>query len=120
MPRSSAQMGLALKGETPTKDMLLALLAKHIGREAGVTAEQIAGALGTNARVVRDLVTELRLDGRAVCAHPATGYFIARTPEELEETLAFLRSRAMHSLTVLAAMQRQTLGDLVGQLRLKT
>jgi biotin operon repressor len=104
----------------PTKANLVALLDRHIGRDRGVTAAAIAEQLRCAERLVRELVTELRLDGVAVCGRPETGYFIAATAEELQETCAFLRARAMHSLTLESRMRRVPLPDLLGQLRLKT
>lgn len=104
----------------PTKTDLQVLLERHIGRDRGVTAAAIAQALGCPERIVRELVTELRTEGRAVCGHPASGYFIAATREELEETCAFLRSRAMHSLVLEAKLRGMPLADLVGQLHLLT
>ncbi len=53
MARSDPQLGLTFKGTAPTKDMLLAVLQKHIGRECGLTAAAVAATLGTNARLVR-------------------------------------------------------------------
>ena len=109
----------------PTRTELLALLQRHIGRERGVTAREIAARLSQGGepvaeRLVRELVTGLREEGVAVCGHPADGYFIAATREELEETCAFLRSRAMHSLVLEAKLRGMPLADLVGQLHLPT
>lgn len=104
----------------PTKTDLEMLLMRHIGAERGVTAKAIAEALGCTERLVRELVTELRMDGRALCGHPATGYFIAATKAEIEQTCAFLRRRAMHSLVLESRLSGMPLADLVGQLRLPT
>lgn len=104
----------------PTKTDLHVLLERHVGRERGITAAAVAQILCCPERTVRDLVTELRMDGRALCGHPASGYFYAATREELEETCAFLRSRAMHSLVLLAKLRGMPLADLVGQLHLPT
>ena len=104
----------------PTKTDLEVLLQGHIGRERGVTAEALAARLDCSRRHVRKLVTELREDGRALCGHPDAGYFIAATREEIEETCAFLRSRAMRSLVLEAKLRGLPLADLVGQLRLRT
>jgi biotin operon repressor len=103
-----------------TKHDVLAVLQRHQGHLNGVTAEQLALQLGIEKRQMRHLVTELRLEGIAVCGHPKTGYFIAATHEEMEETCKFLRSRAMHSLTLEARLRKLTLPDLLGQMRLKT
>jgi biotin operon repressor len=105
---------------TPNKTHLSTYLRFHIGRERGITAAAIAVALGCNEREVRKLVTELREDGMAVCGHPVSGYFIAATHEEIEETCAFLRSRAMHSLVLESKLRGMALADLLGQLRLPT
>jgi hypothetical protein len=115
---------LAMRFARRTKDDLLAVLQQCIGRDKGLSAAHLAGRLGlplaSGPRLVRELVTELRTDGIAVCGHPATGYFIASNREELEETCQFLRSRAMHSLVLEAKLRGLPLADLVGQLRLKT
>ena len=103
-----------------TKHDVLARLQRHIGEANGITAAALATELGVEKRRVRALVTELRLDGTAVCGHPKTGYFIAATGEEIEATCQFLRARAMHSLTLESAMRKTTLGELLGQMRLKT
>jgi biotin operon repressor len=104
----------------PNKAHLAAFLQLHIGKDRGITAAAIAVALGCNERQVRFMVTELREDGVAVCGHPASGYFVAANHQELEETCAFLRSRAMHSLVLESKLRHVPLPDLIGQLRLKT
>jgi len=102
------------------KHDLMALLVRHVGSENGMSAEQLGRQLDTETRHVRALITELRLDGVAVCGHPREGYFIAATPEDLERTCNFLRSRAMHSLTLESALRRVPLTELLGQMRLRT
>ena len=89
---------------------------RHVGKAKGVTAETLAGWLHVSTRGVRKMITELRRMELPVCGHPSTGYFIAETKEELEETCAFLRRRAMHSLTLEAALRKMSLQFLVGQL----
>ncbi|MGC4076259.1 MAG: HTH domain-containing protein [Rubrivivax sp.] len=100
---------------------LLARLAqRHIGKSRGITAEQLAHEMGISERVLRSLVSDLRAEGTAISATPETGYFIAETPDELEESCQFLRSRALHSLRIEAQLRRIPLPDLLGQLRLET
>lgn len=99
---------------------LLTSLQNHIGANNGISAEQLARQHACEKRHVRTLVSELRTAGIAVCGHPRTGYFIAATPEELEETCQFLRSRAMHSLQLESALRQVPLPDLLGQMRLRT
>lgn len=112
--------------ERIARDGLLAALRNHIGRARGVTVTALAReVLGTeptrgDERVVRRLVVELRLEGHHVCAHPTSGYYLAASPDELADTIAFLRDRAMSSLEQIAAMKRVSVPDLWGQLRLPT
>ncbi len=104
----------------PTKHDLLQVLATHIGRANGAAVEDLAARLDTHARLIRTLVTALRMDGIAVCGTPGTGYFIAATAEEIEQSCAFLRARAMHSLALEARLRKLPLPDLIGQLHLRT
>lgn len=99
---------------------LLTLLSGHIGANNGMTAAQISSQLNITMRRVRHLVCELREEGTAVCGTPHTGYYIAATPEELEETCQFLRGRAMHSLMLESRLRKVALEDLIGQMRLRT
>lgn len=109
-----------------TRDRLLAALRNHIGHSRGVTvtalAREVLGVEPTRGdeRVVRRLIVELRLEGHHVCAHPASGYYLAESPQELSDTIAFLRERAMSSLSQIAAMKRISVPDLCGQLHLPT
>lgn len=110
-----------------TTDVLLTVLRGHIGKRNGATAQQLVDEIDQLAdeyccstRDLRQLVVALREQGHHVCAHPRTGYFLAETPEELAETIEFLRQRAFSSLTQAAAMARVSLPDLVGQLYLPT
>lgn len=104
----------------PTKHDVLAALSRHVGADKGIRADELAQLLGTNERKLRDFISELRVDGVAVCGHPSTGYYIASNAEELEETCQFLRSRAMHSLVLEARLRKIPLPDLLGQLHLET
>lgn len=99
---------------------VLAALAPHVGKRAGIAVKALADALNTSPRQIRKLVTELRLEGIAVCGHPKTGYFIAAEAGELEDTCKFLRSRALHSLTLESKLRHVPLPDLLGQMHLKT
>ena len=109
-----------------SRDALLVALRDHIGRANGVTgtalAREVIGAEPTpgDERIVRRLVVELRREGHHVCAHPASGYYLAQSPEELDDTIAFLRDRALSSLEQIAAMKRVSVPDLFGQFKLPT
>jgi hypothetical protein len=110
-----------------TQDDVLTALRHHIGEDNGVTAASLVAEMTGRAsndafaeRLLRAHVTALREEGHHICAHPARGYFIAATDEELQETCEYLYSRAMTSLKQVAAMKRVSLPDLRGQLHLPT
>ena len=99
---------------------MLAYLSGHIGRDKGVRAREVAAFIGWSEREVRKFISELREHGHPVCGTPRTGYYIAGTNEEWQETDAFLYARAMHTLRRLAQVRKISIPDLLGQLRLKT
>lgn len=99
---------------------VLAALVIRPGKANGITGADLAQILELKEREVRHAISELRMEGIAVCGHPKTGYFIAANPAELEETCSFLRDRALHSLTLESKLRHVPLPELLGQLRLKT
>lgn len=70
----------------------------RIGSAHGQSVKTLAFLLDTTERAIRQLADELIEEGVPVCAHPATGYYIAETAAEVQSTYDFLRSRALHSL----------------------
>jgi biotin operon repressor len=103
-----------------TQHEVLQLLQKHIGRSNGVSADEIGRALDLEPRQVRKLISQLRAEGIAVCAHPTTGYYIADDPDDVLRTCEFLRKRAMHSLEIQSKLLKISLPDLIGQRHLRT
>jgi biotin operon repressor len=103
-----------------SKERLLNVLSRHIGKGYGLGVAALALQVGLQQRQVRKFITDLRQDGVAVCGTPTHGYYIAGTAEELEETCQFLRRRALHSLTLESRLRKVPLADLVGQLHLRT
>ncbi len=101
-----------------TKHSLLAVMVHHCGRDKAVSSRELADKVGVTERKVRQLVTECRHDGTAICGHPKSGYFVARNQAELEETLDFLRHRALTSLKLASTLGNIPLGDLIGQLHI--
>jgi biotin operon repressor len=97
---------------------LLNLMSTHQGRDRGIGVDALARLCGVRERHVRALVSALREEGIAVCATPETGYYLAVTPEELQESCKFLHDRAMRSLVLASRMQKISLPDLLGQLKL--
>jgi hypothetical protein len=76
--------------------------------------------LGVQPRTVRALVLKLRENAIAVCGRPETGYFIAKTPEDVDATCKLLESHGLHQLMVAARMRKTTLPELLGQMNLNT
>ena len=109
-----------------TQDAVLDALRDHIGQDNGISARSLVLKLTgvyarpADERALRHVIEVLRRDGHHLCGHPTTGYFVARTDDELLRTVRFLHDRALTSLTQAAAMQRVSLPDLRGQLRLPT
>lgn len=110
-----------------TESQVLTELSRHIGRDNGIHVQDLVRHITGHTQVtsmlerrVRQLVTDLRMEGYHICAHPARGYFMAQTPEELAETCEFLYDRAMTSLMQISRMKQISLPDLRGQLHLKT
>lgn len=97
---------------------LLNALSKHQGAANGTPADALARQLDVPPRQLRKLISAAREDGFAICGRPATGYFMPVTPEELQETCAFLENRAMHSLRKLSRMKKVALPILLGQMLL--
>lgn len=113
-------------GELITRDRVLAALQRHIGAGNGTSASNLiceitdGGPDPAAERALREVVTQLRLEGHHICAHPSNGYYMAASSEELDATCRFLFERAMTSLQQVSAMKRISLPDLEGQLRLRT
>lgn len=110
-----------------TPDQVLSELMHHTGKAKGIhvrdLAARITGQLDNTEAVernVRKLVADLRLEGHPICGHPSTGYFLAETAEELDETCKFLRSRAMSSLKAESRLRQISVAELLGQFQRQT
>lgn len=98
---------------------LINVMAKHQGRDAGISAERLAHHLVVNPRRLRKLISQAReAHGIAICGTPSTGYYMPKTPEELDDACMFLQRRAWHSLKLLSTMRKVAMPTLVGQLLL--
>lgn len=104
-----------------TPDAVLRVLRYGAGNGINVTqlAYRITGRVRhADERAVRHVIEALRRQGYQVCAHPATGYYLAQDAADLDATCEFLYARAMTSLSQISAMKRVALPDLRGQLNL--
>jgi hypothetical protein len=101
------------------KALILDALKGHRGAASGINVKALALRTLMTERAVRQAVSDLDVEGIAVCAHPAHGYFIADSAEELEMCIEFLRSRAMHGLKRAARLSGVALPAYLGQLQLR-
>lgn len=101
-----------------TKDDLITAMANHIGQARAIPSKQLAERLEIGDRRLRTLITECRMECIAICGHPSSGYYMAETEADLKDTLAFLKSRAMTSLTQMSRLSGKPLAELAGQLML--
>ncbi len=101
------------------KAQVLAELQLHNGRDYGIhirdlVARILNSVLTSEAaeRKVREAIQELRLEKYPICAHPASGYYMAANTKELNETCKFLLDRADTSVQQVAAMKNREAPDL--------
>lgn len=80
------------------KAELLTAMHQHLGKSNGVHVKHLAQKLDATERAVRLLIKEAREDGHPICGKPESGYYLAATQEELQETINFLLARAKTSL----------------------
>jgi len=75
------------------EEILLSLLRRAT---ATASAQELAAALKSDARSIRALIQHLRADHCApICSTPADGFWYARTREDVERTVAQIRSRVI-------------------------
>lgn len=98
---------------------LLNVLASHRGQSNGIHMDRLAAQTSHPARYLRKLISDLRMEGVAICGKPETGYFMAATAEELDQfCIQYLEQRALHSLKVSSRLRNIPLPVLAGQLLL--
>lgn len=100
---------------------LLNILSSRRGQDNGIHVDRLALITGQTPRTLRTLISQLRAEGVAICGKPETGYFIAETPEELDQfCIKYLEARAMHSLKLSSRLRKIPLPVLAGQLFINT
>ncbi|MBN8755197.1 MULTISPECIES: hypothetical protein [Variovorax] len=104
---------------------VLAELRTRPGRDNGIHVRDLVARITGQAapapaleRRVREFVSALRLQGEQICGKPDTGYFMAASAAELDETCRYLRSRAVSGLLIESRMRRVSMPALLGQLSL--
>ena len=76
-----------------------------VGAANGISAKEFARSDCTE-RKLRNIISNACKEGHPICSTPETGYFLPETSEEFEQTIAFLESRAMHSLATISTMRK--------------
>lgn len=111
-------------------ERLLAVLERHRGRAHCIGMGELwrkVFHLPYSHRIndtspLRQLVRSLRRQGHSICSTSDKynpGYYLAESPEEMEEFIARHERRGLASLSQAAKLRRLALPELLGQLRLK-
>lgn len=106
-----------------TADQVLSVLMSHKGRGFGLHMRDLVKDVTHSLqagdvveRKVRDLIQQLRMQGHLICGHPATGYYLAESQQEIDDTCMFLLARVETTIQQIAAMRRVAAPDLYQQL----
>jgi len=96
---------------------LMLELNQHRGRGQAIKLLALARATYITVREIQNLNNHLvRYHGIPI-GSGATGVFLIETAEELEQTCITMKNRAIQTLVHLAALKKQHLAELLGQLR---
>lgn len=90
---------------------------KRMNGEA-MHAQALAARFSMPERLVRQCVSNLRKMGKPILSGN-DGYWMARTPEDIDRCVASLHRRALEILTVMSRLKKNPLyAEMVGQLEL--
>ena len=111
--------------EVENQAQLLVILAGCIGKEKAISMRELYQKFYrypctdpiAQGRALRKLITDLREQGQPICSSVADGYWLAEGGLELKKYLKRLRGRAMRALVLESKIRKQTLAELLGQLR---
>ena len=68
------------------------LYTEHRGKNNAITSKQIEKEFGYKGKDIRRIVNEMRCQGIPICSY-SKGYFYAASVDDINETLAHLKSR---------------------------
>lgn len=100
------------------KALVLTALQSRIGVARGMHEAELVAITLLNGRICRKAIELLRLDGVQICGKPETGYYIAATADELNQTTDWMFKRAAKTLKQISRMKKIALPALVGQINL--
>lgn len=113
---------------TSEEARVFSCLKFHVGRASAIKVPHMAAQLSMDERKLREILKHLRDEhgiaigsavGRSEKGDPP-GIFLIETMEEYKEWRAQETGRALSILRGIAAREKQTVPDLLGQLRLET
>lgn len=110
-------------------DRLMATLARHRGRENCIGMGELWRKVFrqpydhriNDTTKLRQLIRKFRRQGEPICSSSDKfnpGYYLAESPQELEEFILRHESRGITSLAQVARLRKIALPDLLGQLQL--
>jgi len=111
------------------ENRLLGALMDHVGRAnaigMGELFELVFGQSYehriNSTRHLRKLITALRRQGKRICSITSTGgagYFVAAAGSELEDYTDRLKKQGLKKLAQVARMEKISLPELLGQIRM--
>lgn len=65
-------------------DMLNVMLQLHVGKDNKTPRTELCASAGYNDRKLREIIAQLREDGKLIC-NTDGGYYLAQTLDEVEE-----------------------------------
>lgn len=112
------------------RSRLLAELSRHVGEINAIgMAELYEAVFGTtwrhrinDTKRLRELVTEMRNEGIPICSVPSNtggGYYLAAAGSELKNYTERDKKRALRILSRVSRIERISLPELLGQMRLR-
>lgn len=118
------------KTDAEARIRLMVVLTEHIGATQAIGMGELYEAVYgrpwrnriNDTRRLRKLITDMRRDGVAICSvstQAGGGYYLASAGSELVAYLRRSKVRALRILARVAKIQKVSLPDLLGQMKLE-
>lgn len=98
-------------------DPIHTLIAQEINRcdeTSPTTSTEIFAKFNITDQALRSIIHKLRLDGYPIASSPK-GYWWAKTPDEIDPTIAHLRGRATKIYEIVRALEKSRAKLAIGQ-----
>jgi hypothetical protein len=105
---------------TPLASTVWTQLQAHQGRQHAIAMPVLARQCGVSTRILQQIIHDLILDGKLVASAtgPPSGYYVPVTEQEVDAAIRQLEARAYSCLKRVAAIKRQSLVQVAGQLQM--